>query len=41
LLGVETNITPLLTSGAASCTLGSPVAKIQTGFNLATFAGVI
>ena len=30
LFGVETNMTPLLTTGAASCTFGSPVGAIQT-----------
>ena len=41
LFGVETNITPLLTIGAASWTRASPVANTQTGRSRATLSGVI
>jgi hypothetical protein len=39
--GVDTNMTPLLTIGAASCPRSIPVAIIQTGCRFATLAGVI
>jgi hypothetical protein len=41
LLGVETNITPLLTIGADSWTRVSPVEKPHTGRRRATFCVVI
>jgi hypothetical protein len=41
LFGVETNMTPLLTMGAASWTFVSLVENIQTGCRRFTLSGVI
>jgi hypothetical protein len=41
LAGVDTNITPPFTIGAASCTRSTPVGIVHTGASRATFAVVI
>jgi len=41
LLGVVINMTPLFTTGAASCARPSPVVDDHTSFSRDTFSGVI